>query len=415
MRILLTIVLLVLTEATSMAQTYAAEAVLEPVSKDGFYNISLIPGMSRFINPEFSNIRIMDRQGREVPYIVGVDETKNTGSEFMEYAIEQKVYFKDSCTVVVLANRSQSAITNISLVIKNAAVVKQATLAGSDDKKTWYALKDIFQLGYINNPDGIAEVEIVDFPKSNYPYYRLVIDDRNSAPLNILKTGYYTSTVAAGVKYINVPSPHLNQKNDTAKKRSYVTVSFDTLYFIDKVRWNISGLPYYLRQATLYTERERLTKKGKKEKFLEYIGDLQLNSRQENVQFIRTVKTDNLLLEIANDDNPPLEIRGVECFQIGRHLTSWLSGHTEYWLKFGTDELNAPVYDLEFFKDSIPSDPGFVKAGVVSRIKLGSASTQQSFFSTRAYIWAAIIVVIIFLGFMSLKMIRETSASQKKV
>lgn len=398
-----------------VAQTYHAEVPLHPADSDGFYKVVLTPEMDPFIDPAFSNIRIHDTANKEVPYILGVDEMKKVPSQFMEYTLEDKLFFKDSCTVIILANHAQSTINNISLMIKNAAVVKEARLAGSDDKQTWYALKDVFQMGFINNPGGISEIEIVDFPNSNYPYYRLVINDTKSAPLNILRAGYYTSGTAAGVKYLQLPAPRLNQKEETTKKRSYITVAFDTLHFIDKVRWHISGLPYYLRQATLYTESERLTKHGKREKFREYIGDIQLNSRQENVEFIPTVKTNNLLLEISNDDNPPLEVSGVECFREARQLTVWLQKEKHYILKFGDNTMPAPVYDLQFFKDSISSDLGYVKTGILSKIVHASDDGEHTFFTTRAYIWVAIIAVIVFLGFMSLKMIRETNATKKEV
>jgi hypothetical protein len=413
MRTLIESTLLIFILSSVHAQQFSAEARLSKVINDGFYKIPLKPEASPYINPEFSNIRILNKNNQEVPYILGIDNRTKISSQFFPYRIEEKTILKDSCTIITFSNESKSVISNVTLIIKNAEIIKEATFEGSDDRQTWYALKHQFNIGYIDNPNGTSEIQIVDFPNSNYQYYRLIISDKTTAPLNVLGAGYYTSG-SEETKYLTLPPPKLTQENDNVKKTSFIRVEFDTLQFIDKIAWVISGTPYYLREASLYTERARLNKKGEKEKYLEFLTGTQLNSRQQNVVFLQSVKTDNLILEIANEDSPALRIAGVAAYQLGRHLTAWLSNDSEYTLKFGIEEMPSPVYDIAYFRDSIPLNVLSLDAGPISEIRKISSDSRSTFFTTRVFIWAAIIVVILFLAFMSLRMVRETSTQQER-
>jgi hypothetical protein len=412
MRTIIVIALLFFIHGTCRSQEFNAHASLPIVEKDGFYRITLTSEVTPYINSEFSNIRILDNDNRELPYIFEVDAMKDAGSQFNEYQIEETSILQDSCTVIILTNPAQTAINNISLSIKNAAVSKEATLSGSDDRKTWYALKDRFQFGYAENPHGTTEIKIIAFPNSNYKYYRLVINDTKSPPLNVIKAGYYTS-ISQEARYIQVSPKTVTQSNDSKRKMSHVKITLDTPNFVDKVSWTISGIPYYLRRGSLYAERERINKKGKKETYLEFLLPVQLNSRQENVAFIPTAKAGSFLLEIENDDNPPLEISDLKLYQLNRHLTAWLKKDQSYLLKFGDNDMSPPVYDLAFFQDSISANLISLKPGTVSRKIIEATADQRRIFTTQSFIWGAIIIVIIFLGFMSVKMIRETNTAKK--
>jgi hypothetical protein len=393
-------------------QEFKAQSSLPRIEQDGFYRIILTPELSPYINNAYSNIRIHDGSNREVPYFIKAEEAKTSTVTFEEYRIHDKIRIKDSCSLVILSNPENTTINNISLVIKNAEVTKDAILSGSDDAETWYALKESFVLSNINNANETAEVKIVDFPLSNYKYYRIWINDQASEPLNILKAGYYHTT-SEDAKYFIVPKPLSVQTNDNKKKTTQVNISFDTLRFIDKITWNVSGSPYYLRNATLYASRDYINKKGKTEKHLEHLESFQLNSRQENVLFLSPVKVKELVMIVENEDNPALTISDVNGHQLSQYVVTWLKKGNDYKLKFGDEAMREPVYDLAFFQDSIRSAPVVLQAGKVTSLEKTQTIETPSLFNTKSIIWAAIIVIIILLGAMSMKLIRETNAAGK--
>ena len=68
-----------------------------------------------------------------------------------------------------------------------------------------------------------------------------------------------------------------------------------------------------------------------------------------------------------------------------------------------------PEYDLAFFKDSIPEEVVVLTPQNVKQIKHAEAATVDGVFTNKNMIWLAIIVVMIVLGFMSAKLVREAS------
>jgi hypothetical protein len=280
---------------------------------------------------------------------------------------------------------------------------------GSDDKKKWYALKERFFLSNINSAIHTTELKIVDFPLSNYRYYRIWINDKKSDPLDIVSAGYYTNTTSAP-EYFRIGNGKVSQADSISRKQSYVRIDLDTVRMIDKVIWKVTGAPFYLRQASLYTERERTNKKDKNEKYLDFIASAQLNSADKNELFLPLVSVSNLVLVVENDDNPPVKIEQAELYQLKRYLTAWLKKGNDNVLKFGDGSLAVPVYDLGFFKDSIPQNIVSLQPGKIIEKEKFTEAESTTIFTTKSIIWVAIGGIVVLLGFMSIRLVRETSA-----
>ncbi len=393
----------------STGQEFVAESALPTVEKDAFYRIALPPGVTSYSNVSFSNLRIVNENGVQIPFLLREDRTIPASTEFVPYVIEEQAIIPDSCTVLVLRNDSNVAINNISLLIRNAAVSKEAALYGSDDKKTWYALKDKFALGYIDNDIGTAEVKIIDFPTSEYTYYKIWINDATGGPLNIVQAGFYKDTRQA-FRYEPVPVKAVAQEDDSGHKKSYIRITLDTMHLIDRIDWEASGAPLYQRTASLYAVRPASGERRRRKHRRDFIANFQINSRHEKTQRFPTTKTDNLLLEVINGDNPPLVISDLRIHQVSRYLVAWLKKGDSYTLKFGGEEMPTPVYDLRLFQDSIPQDVKEIQPGEVQAIGSPTGSEQATIFTTRLFVWIAILVVIIVLGVMSVRMLRQTKS-----
>jgi hypothetical protein len=396
-----------------VAQNFTGQSTLPKVDKSGFYRIVVDPQLAVHLNQRLTNIRIYDKDGIEVPYLFQTEEPRPATVMFNEYEIVEREQRKGVYSRLVLHNASRASITNISLLIKNAEVTKKATLFGSDDRINWYALKQQFVLTNINNDQATSEIKIVDFPLSNYEYYAIQTKDKKSAPLNILKAGYYTTARGGNQRYLNVPSPSIFQSDSVKEKQSFVRFSFDTLRLVDKIEWTISGPAFFLRNADLYQERTRKNKKGKTEKYLEYIVSGPLSPGGVHETILPALKIKELVLVIKNEDNPPLRITHLRAYQLNRYITAWLEKENVYTIKMGgeaeSEYYYRPDYDIIYFKDSIPENAPVIHVGPIVAISTNRENTH-SFFTSKLFIWSALILVICILGFMSLKLVRETSA-----
>ena len=393
------------------AQTFQAEAVVPVVEKAGFYRILIEPKATSIANEYFSNFRLIDNDNIEVPYILSVESPSFSATEFQEYELVSKDIQSGCCTKLLLRNHRQLPIRNISLIIKNADTHKNATLLGSDDKITWYALKENFYFDAINNPDQTFEVRILDFPLASYEFLSITIDDSTSAPLNIVKAGYY-ETQSTFNKLQPIPGLKFSQSENRTQKQSLVSIRFDSAQLIDKLSFIISGQPFYHRQATLYEKATRKNRKGKLENYNRFLRNMELTSTHEATLTLNAGKLKDLLLIVENGDNPILNFTLVNALQQNRYITAWLEPEEKYSLKIGAGDLSAPVYDLDYFKDKIPNQPPVLSLTGFLFLEAKSNNHTTSVFK-KEYIWSAIGLVSLVLGYMSWKMIQEKQEKSK--
>ena len=170
---------------SSFGQGFRYQASLPPAATQGFYKIALTPPIAARLKTDFSDIRLYDSARREVPYLLEREAATQSRKLFREYEIVRKTILPGGNTTLVLRNPARSKINNISLLIKNTNVRKKASLSGSNDAQTWYGLEDNYYLHSLYSPAATAEVNLLNFPLSDYEYYRLIINDSTSAPLNI--------------------------------------------------------------------------------------------------------------------------------------------------------------------------------------------------------------------------------------
>ncbi len=388
------------------AQTFVAEGTLPKVDRDGFYRVAITPEATAFLSPSFGNLRIVDETGKETPYFIEEEVPVFSKPQFKEYNIFKKEYQKGCCTNLILSNPNRSSISNISLQIKNAETSKEATLLGSDNGETWYALKEHFYLNTLDGGDQTFEIRILDFPLSNYQFLSLVVNDSTSAPLNIIGVGYYNMNIISGM-YSKVPSLKFSTQENLKEKQTLITIRLDTARLMDNLEFFISGQPFFQRQATLYETGTRLNKKKKVEHFRNYLQSVELTSTHAATIVLSALKSQNLLLVIENNDNPPLQIDSVRALQLNRYATAWLKKGVEYKLKMGDANTNAPIYDLGFFRDSVQVRPTVLRPTGIALFSKSKDTKPQTFFTNKNIIWVAIILVAVVLGYMSLKMIKE--------
>ena len=383
----------------SFSQNFSHEAKLPEVKENGFYNILLTPEVTQHLKYNLSDVRIYDEQQKEIPYILK-SENSSSSNVFTEYSIIENKSTHKCCTQLILQNTVKSNIDNISLIIKNSDVRKRARLSGSDDKINWYIIKDDYNLESIYNDRATSEVKIINFPLSDYSFYKLDIDDSLNAPIKILKAGYYDSQFEEA-KYLTLPSPAILQK-DSSDKRSYTKISFGSPQFISRIKIEVSRPEYFLREASVC----KLIK-DKTKSYFETIARIELRSNHENMIQLDYVKAEELYLIIENKDNQPLTIKSITGYQLIHYLTAQLEKDKKYFLRLGNSTLSYPQYDLEFFKDSIHTSKMILTPEKVLNIEKKESVKENVFFSTTLWIWLAIVLVVAMLGYMSYKMIRE--------
>jgi hypothetical protein len=398
------ILLLAVSGFSAFAQQEIARGKIEAIKTDGFYKIFLSPAEAVYLNESLTNARILDSKNIEVPYLMIEEKPVYLQQLFKEYEIQSQQRKPGISTILRLHNPGQTPINNISLLLKNAEVQKKASLTGSDDGKQWFVVRENFTFYPVNNTSSVSEVRAIEFPLTNYTYYQLEISDSTSAPINILKAGYYDQSVTHGL--FSSIEDSVSIATNTQEKRTYINLKFKDGQIIDKLELRMKGTTFFQRSGFVSTESIRKVKK-REEKYSEYIEDFWVRSGQTTVLSFTGLKTNNLTLYIENGDNPALTIDEIKTYQLNRYLISWLTADESYSIAFKGKGTTVPSYDLEYFRDSIPANAQVLQIAELQPLQAQSTSGEPTFFTSKIIIWIAIGGVIILLGFMSLKLARE--------
>jgi hypothetical protein len=387
------------------AQDYKWQVKLDTITSDGFYRIPLIPAISSKTLTDFIDVRIWDAHNKEVPYILH----REVPMVFYDLLKEYKIISLSRAgkhTRLIIGNPSKSKIDNINLVIKNADVTKTLRLSGSEDTIQWYVIKDNYIISDVYNNLTTSTVKIFDFPLSDYKYFKIDISDSLSPPINILKAGYY-DTYTEAARYTELPQAQVTQVDSAEKSETYVRVAFAEPQVMNKIFIDVAGPRYYFRDACVGVVEESGTKGVKL--FYPRSESFILSSNSEHTFHCPQYKGKDLYIRITNHDNPPLKIKGVKVYQMNSNLVAYLEKNKSYRLVFGNIHAIPPTYDLGNFKDSISSVKVISTGNIIplEKGKIAEAPVANSIFGNKALMWGALIIVLLILGIMSLRMVKE--------
>jgi hypothetical protein len=217
------------------------------------------------------------------------------------------------------------------------------------------------------------------------------------------------------------------------QKQSYIRITFADSQYVDHLRFSITTKNKsgdYYRGASLYQVIETRENGIKKESEL-FLASTILSSLNTNEINLGRMRVKELVLRINNDDNQPLIVDAVRAFQVKHYLVADLESKKKYFIRFGNDSIPAPVYELTHFKDKIPASPEVIRSGMrkdisAKQISVASAKKEaaaaatetaklgDSIFKDKKVIWGAIGIVILLLGFMTMKMLKEMKSKENK-
>jgi hypothetical protein len=114
-----------------------------------------------------------------------------------------------------------------------------------------------------------------------------------------------------------------------------------------------------------------------------------------------------LQIQLANGDNPPLQIDSVQAWQLNQFLITYLEAGKSFQLLFGDKQAREPDYDLKFFTDSAVKQVSEIKhLGILSN-GLYKTKPEPKKENNTLFIWISIAAALVLLIFMSWKMLGE--------
>lgn len=368
---------------------YSHTAQLQKVAATGFYSITITPEMSAHLLTSLNDFRITDESGQQVPYVQQTAQQTTTASYLRKFRIIENSTGDTGTTHLVIENTAGN-INFLLLVIRNAAVSRTAKISGSDNGKTWFAIAENMAL----QPQPVMEKDRylfgLSFPTSSYKYLQLAIINGKNDPLNIVDAGELIATTnKKTMAYLENP-PFTFKQNDSSDRYSYIKVSQQAPYHINRLSLQFAGPKFYKRQLDLLTAH----------------GTYQFELSSDTILpfYLPTLQDNAFLIKIYNGDNPPLKLTSAQSAQEEKHVVAFLEAGKQYTLLLGDNKAPAPEYDLANFKNSIPANPPSVLATSVMAVDTTPHSNSRS-----AILWTIIAAVLLVLGWFTWRLTKEVS------
>lgn len=372
------------------AQNYTHQSKLGEVSKDSLYKLNLLPSHSKYMASDFRDVRLFDTKGNIIPYAIISEPIIKSKTDFVEYEIKSIKHFK-TYSEIIIHNSEKQKINNIAFNINNSDAYKYCTVEGSDDLNKWYSVSALQELYLLYNENYTNQYKCIYFPLSDYKYFRLLIDDWYSNPLKVNSAGYFKNTMMAGK--LNKLESNFTIKHQKLKKKSIIDIWFNNVPKLDQLEFKISSPRLFKRQAVLFVTKEK--KEKKKKKIVEVpITNFELSSESKNYINLNGITENHLIIEIENNDNPPLQIDSVICSQLASYLIADLKKGEKYVLKFGDTKLTKPVYDLSYFVKGVPQLYPSIDLNSIEKINALkddlNSKNNTSFFEKPYFIWLSL-------------------------
>jgi hypothetical protein len=268
-------------------------------------------------------------------------------------------------------------------------VVKKYSISGSDDQKEWFGLSNSQELQDLNSLDKTSVIKTISFPLCSYRFLKIDFDDKKNLPINILKAGNFNSQVQNNLLQQIIPkSSSITQLPN--EKETQIHLVFEGPQVINQIVVNITKPTLYKRNASIYKNVTQKIK-HKTETYKENIVNFELSSDTKNTFNISEIFEKEIFITIENQDNQPLTITEIKCNQIPLSIITDLKANKKYTIKTGNPNLNAPKYDLSYFKNSIATIlPETTIYGVERIITTQNGIQEKSFWQQSWFMWLCI-------------------------
>lgn len=400
MKYVLSAILSLICLCTTAQSWYTAN--IDTVSKSGYYNILLDKRVvATSGSSSFSDIRINDAAGNEVPYFVRTQNPVQAVNQFIGYDLESNTE-KDSINTIIVRNENAQNLNRFTIVLESAEVDKYARIRGSNDLQKWYIVKKQENITYSGFKDGNNEILVVDFPQGNYKYYEITLTNNQPSPLKILKVGKFkNSNIYAQQTEIDLGK---FVRKDSTDRKTYIRFPhLPYSYRLNRLTFYVNSQAEYLRDAEI-TENNSVV-------------SFNLSSKGENTVLLNgTAISPDGSIVIDNKGNPPLVIDSIKAYALNRYLCAYLEQGKSYTLVIGNkDIVPSSDYDIKFFQNDIPEDLQIIATSDFHKIEGEKPHQREKIWIEKpVFLWSIIAIVGIFLSLICYKMIREMKRKEEK-
>ena len=184
-----------------------------------------------------------------------------------------------------------------------------------------------------------------------------------------------------------------------------ILISFEKSQLISRLDLDIRS-DLYFRTARILVNRERKVK-NKIEKYQEELFTFVLNSKMKTSFEFPEIFEKQILIEIDNQDNPPLEIEKVHLFQTPKYILVNLEQGEKYEIAV-SNKLEKPNYDIVNF---LPKENEMLEVVTIENFKpiksVSKVEQMQQFWQTKWFLWTALVLAGLIIGYFAFGLLKD--------
>lgn len=389
------------------AQSPQWRAPVDAVPDTGYHAIVLSPEVVGRSAPDLRDLRLVDERGAEVPYVLEVEPRLRESVRLVPFSLVRNEVVPGKNTIVEIDAGSGALVDELRLSIRNAQVTKPMRVTGSDDRENWYMLRDLRLDLNGDRTRTTSELRIVDLPLSRYRYYRIVLNDSLSAPVQVLDIGHQGRVRSEG-RYIRVPEAQWAQRNE--KDRSVIHVSAPYGMVIERLTYEVDRQGPYQRSGHIQVQRVVQDRQGRRRRKVrermetETLDHIVLSSHDGGMVDGLQLREDSFDLLIDNASDAPLVFRDLAGWQRERRILADLRPGRSYWLTTGDENMSPPRYDLVHFKDSIHVLGASLGTGPMMAIEQQVQGPRDGL--SEHWVWVGIVLLMVLMAWSAWRMLR---------
>ena len=385
---------------TAQTDGYKFYSKLDSIKASGFYNIELTPELFAHLKTDHSDLRIVNDAGKWIPHVLHVPAYERTAHD-VAWDLNFSITENSKVNTAILIENNQKISSNIGLIITNTAAKRFCTLSGSDDKKNWFIINDSISLDPIPLETGSENTFRIDFPPTNYRFYKIVIHNNGKDPFNIKGVVGDSVAIPNTLNKLNEnPHPVIQQKD--SGKISYIKIRQQLPYQFDHISLQVSGVKYYSRQVDLYipyAENHSISRPGQ---LLQSFTISNNSTLHFNIPLCKAVV---VYLLIHNEDNLPLTVKEVTTSISNHYITTYLEEGSNFKLILDNESATMPNYDLAKLNSKIPDSISFLQFGKI--MAAAENKLPETAANNKWMLWSAIAAALLILLFFTYKMFKE--------
>jgi hypothetical protein len=311
---------------------------------DGYSRVLLDAEMYHLASSSLADIRLVDGQGNERPYVLLRGQEWSKQSSY-EARVLNKSVSPEGFSVVLLDLEKKGREHNmVELTIEGHNFRRRVEVYGSDDNTRWLAIRRDAAVYDLSTSDDTVRQTRVRYPASVYRYVKLHIINDAQPPLPIVSVRLSVETMPAKLTR-GYPGSVIRSRVDARRKQSSVLV--DCQYRNLPVTAVVLRTPdqNFYRNVTVYAGNDTSMLTRVLSDVIYRYNIPRLVDEKTSLEFSPTAAR-FLKIVITNNDDAPLAVDGVDVRAMEYSIV-FKSVPEGSYLYFGNDRAMAPEYDAQ--------------------------------------------------------------------